>query len=161
MVNLIIVDDKDNAIDLKERSILTENDIYRVAVLWITNSNDEILLAQRALDKKKDPGMWGPAVAGTVEEGESYKSNIIKEAEEEIGLKNIKPKKLDKSRTVRPHNHFTQWFKLVLDKKINDFNINKEVKKIKWFSKKDLKKKIKEDPDDFVYSMVDVIDKLL
>ena len=29
----------------------------------------------------KLPGKWGPAVAGTVEEGESYEENIIKEAE--------------------------------------------------------------------------------
>ena len=25
-----------------------------------------------------DPGKWGPAVAGTVDEGESYKKNVIK-----------------------------------------------------------------------------------
>ncbi len=30
--------------------------------------------------------MWGSAVAGTVEKGEDYESNIYKETEEEIGL---------------------------------------------------------------------------
>ena len=32
------------------------------------------------------PEVWGPAVSGTNEEGETYDSNIIKEAQEEIGL---------------------------------------------------------------------------
>lgn len=43
-------------------------DIFRTASLWITNSNGDILLAQRKFDKKVDPGKWAEAVVGTVEE---------------------------------------------------------------------------------------------
>ena len=45
-----------------------------------------IVERQTAFDKKYDPGKWGPSAAGTVEEGETYQSNIIKELQEEIGL---------------------------------------------------------------------------
>jgi isopentenyldiphosphate isomerase len=74
---IIIVNEKDKEIGLKERGTLKTEDIYRVTALWITNSKDEILLAKRALTKSNDPGKWGPAVAGTVDEGETYEENSI------------------------------------------------------------------------------------
>ena len=86
-----IVDENDNIIAQKERANIKPEDIYRVAALWVTNSKGDILLAQRALSKKHDPGKWGPAVAGTVEERETYRANIIKETSEEIGLHDISP----------------------------------------------------------------------
>lgn len=85
---IIIVDENDTIIGHKNRDSMEDGDMYRVSALWIQNSKGDILLAQRSFDKRNDPGKWGPAVAGTVEEGETYESNIIKEAEEEIGLKN-------------------------------------------------------------------------
>jgi isopentenyldiphosphate isomerase len=158
-MKITIVDEKDNILSSKERNSLTNKDIYRVSALWLTNNQNQILLAQRALNKKKDPRMWGPAVAGTVEENETYQQNIIKEAEEEIGLKNINPTKTIKTRIKKPHNHFTQWFTLKIKNKIN-LKLNSEVKQLKWFSKNELKKEIKEHPNNFVYSMRDVIEKL-
>ncbi len=81
-----IVNEQDEIIGYKDRKDRNLVDITRVSALWITNEDGEILLAQRGLNKTHSPGLWGPAVAGTVEEGETYESNIIKEAEEEIGL---------------------------------------------------------------------------
>ena len=107
---IIIVNDQDEIMGHKERGTLVSEDIYRVAGLWVTNSNGNILLAQRQLGKRNDPGKWGPAVAGTVDEGETYESNIIKEAEEEIGLEDISPTKSKKRRYTGEHNYFCQWF---------------------------------------------------
>ena len=122
--------------------------------MWITNSKGEILLARRALTKSNDPGKWGPAVAGTVEVGESYRKNIIKEAEEELGSKNIKPVKLIKKRIFGKHNFFCQMYLLKIDRQIKDFKIQKkEVEEIKWFSKKELEQKIKSKPETFTASM--------
>ncbi|MBU1129641.1 MAG: NUDIX domain-containing protein [Nanoarchaeota archaeon] len=147
MEKIIVVDEKDNLLGAKERGSLTKEDIYRVSALWVKNSKEEILLAKRALTKKKDPGLWGPAVAGTVEEGESYEQNILKEAEEELGLKNIKPMKLIKDRTKKPHNHFCQWFFLKLDKEAKKFKIQKEeVEEVKWFSKEEIENLFDKNP---------------
>ena len=82
--------------------------IYRVSSLWITNSKGEVLLARRAFNKKHDPGKWGPAVSGTVEEGETYESNIIKETEEELGIKSLKPIAGLKLRVKNKYNYFNQ-----------------------------------------------------
>ncbi len=139
-MKIIIVNDKDEIIDYKERNILNdEKDIYRVSALWITNKQGEILLAKRSFKKLNNPGKWGPAVAGTNDIGESYRSNIIKEADEELGLKNIKPKKLIKDFKNGEHKHFTQWFCIKLDKNISDFKYdNVEVEEIRWFTKEEI-----------------------
>ena len=146
-----IVNEKDEIIAIKERDKVAQEDVYRVSSLWITNSKKEILLSRRALNKRNDPGKWGPAVAGTVEENETYESNIIKEAEEEIGLKNLKPVLDLKLRSTSKHNYFVQRFLVIIDRDISEFKVQKdEVAEIKWFTPEELIKELKEHPDDFL-----------
>ncbi len=156
---IIIVDESDEIIGSKERGTLNQSDIYRVSALWIQNSKGEILLAQRSFNKNNNPGKWGPAVAGTIDEGESYESNIIKEAEEEIGLKNQDFKKSFHHFHDGEHRHFTQWFFALVDKKIEEFTIQEEeVEKIKWFSKEELLKSLKDAPENFLKVIPECID---
>jgi isopentenyldiphosphate isomerase len=159
MEKIIIVDDKDNIIGIKERESITKMDIYRVSVLWIVNSKDEILLARRSLNKTNSPGKWGPAVAGTVEESETYDSNIIKETEEEIGLKNIKPQKGLKIKMATKYNYFCQWYFIKIDRNLDEFKLQEdEVEEIKWFSKEELLREMEEDQDEFIQSVKRGID---
>jgi isopentenyldiphosphate isomerase len=106
------------------------------------------------LTKKHDPGKWGPAVAGTVEENESYESNIIKEASEELGLINIKMEKGPKIKNNGIHHYFTQWFVTAIDKPLDYFKVQKiEVMEIKWFDKSQLERETKEHPEQFLKSV--------
>ena len=73
-----IVDKDDNIIGSRDRKSLAEGDIYRVSALWVTNSRGEILLARRHKNKSHHPRKWGPAVAGTVEENESYVRHVLR-----------------------------------------------------------------------------------
>lgn len=84
---IIVVNDQDEIIGLKERDTLVQADIYRVAALWVVNSAGDILLAQRKFTKTHDPGKWGPAVAGTVDEGDIsvYASKKILNAKKKSG----------------------------------------------------------------------------
>jgi len=151
---IIIVNENDEIIEHKERETIKTKDIYRVSALWITNSNNEILLAKRHSKKSHDPGKWGPAVAGTVDENETYKENIIKEAEEELGLKNIGFEKGPKQRIQGKHQYFCQWYLLKIDKNIEEFKVQEEeIEEIKWFSEKELKEKINSNPEMFIESM--------
>ena len=142
MVKLPIVDENDNIIDHKERDTVDyQKDIYRISALWIENSKGEVLLAKRVATKKQDPNKWGPAVAGTVDEGETYEQNIVKEAEEELGLKD-KFEKGPKIRIKGKYNYFCQWYVLKTDRNINEFKIEEdEVSEIKWWSKEALKER--------------------
>lgn len=151
---ILIVDEKDNVIGCKDRDVIEQDDIYRVSALWITNSEGDVLLARRALTKSHDPGKWGPAVAGTVEKGESYEDNIRKETEEEIGLRNITPQTGPKERVSGEHNYFVQWHLVKIDKPENEFIIDKnEVEEVEWFSKEELRQEIKANPDKFLENM--------
>ncbi len=155
----IIVDEDDKVIGHKKRETLEKEDIYRTSALWLTNSDGEILLAQRQRTKTHYPLRWGPAVAGTVDEGESYESNIIKETEEEIGLTDVELKKNKKLFHEGKWIHFTQWYTLTIDKEANEFKIRKEeVEQVKWFTKAEILEKYNSDPEEFVDSIKEAID---
>jgi isopentenyl-diphosphate delta-isomerase len=146
-----IVDENDNIIEYRERNMVDANSIYRVSALWITDTEGKILLARRAFSKKHDPGKWGPAVAGTVEENETYEDNIVKEAFEEIGLKNIKLITGRKLLKRTKWTYFVQEFSLVLPAGFNNFNVDtEEVAELEWFSPKQLNEQLERSPDDFL-----------
>jgi isopentenyldiphosphate isomerase len=156
MENLVIVNEKDEIINSKIRGTLNDEDIYRVAALWLENSAGNILLAKRVKSKHKNPGLWGPAVEGTVDYGESYEENIIRETKEELGLKDLKFKKLKKQRVTTPYNHFTQYFFAKMDDE--NFQIQKEeVERIRWFTKDELNQLVKEDAKELIKSLKDFI----
>jgi len=148
---IVVVNENDKIIGHKERGTLIPSDIYRVSALWVKNSQGDILLAQRKFTKSHDPGKWGPAVAGTVDEGETYEQNIIKEAEEEIGLKDIKPILGPKVRMTGEYNYFDQWYTLTIDKPAGDFTIQEEeVEQVKWFTRAELEKELREHPENYL-----------
>lgn len=155
---IIIVNENDEIIGYKERGTLSQSDIYRVSALWVQNSKGEILLAQRSFNKKENPRKWGPAVGGTVEQGETYESNIVKEAQEEIGLTNHHFQKSFHKKNKGEHKHFTQWFFALVNKDLKEFTIQQEeVEKIKWYTKEELLKELTDYPDNFLNSIKDCV----
>lgn len=157
---IIVVDDDDNEIGLMTREkVDKENLRYRVSALWILNTSNECLLAKRASTKTHSPGMWGPAVAGTVEEGETYEDNIIKEAEEELGLGNLALKIGPKEKIDGKHKYFVQWYSCVVDKPIAGFRIQEEeVDEVKWYSEEEFRSKLTNNPEDFISTMPRLLD---
>jgi isopentenyldiphosphate isomerase len=145
-----IVNEQDEIIKNIDVSERQKGDIGRVSALWITNEKGEVLLAQRSFKKVRDPGKWGPAVAGTVEEGETYEENILKEAKEEIGLVNIKLKIEEKNRRSTSHEYFSQWFSVIVDSKYPFVKQDIEVEQIKWFTKDEILKLYKKNPNFFL-----------
>jgi isopentenyldiphosphate isomerase len=144
-----IVNEQDEIIGYKERSDLNSQDINRVSALWLSDNEGNTLLAQRSLKMKNSPGKWGPAVAGTVEKGETYESNIIKEAKEEIGLNNLKPILGPKIRRSTSHEYFVQWFTAIVENKYPFKKQYDEVEEIRWFSKQEILKLLNEKPEMF------------
>lgn len=145
-----IVNEKDEIIRYEDRNTRNPKDICRISGLWLTDRDGNVLLAQRAFTKKLSPGLWGPAVAGTVEEGETYESNIIKEAEEEIGLIGLKPVFGPKVRRSTEHECFVQWFTAVVDHDYPFVKKDDEVEVIKWFTKEEISKLLEEKPEIFL-----------
>ena len=149
---IVVVDQQDQVLGLKRPAECCHDDIYRVTALWVTNAAGEVLLAQRKHSKLLYPGKWGPAVSGTLEPGESYRANIYREAEEEIGLTGLRfqlgPKRLVDDGQRR---YFCQWYTAQLDREIADFAVQQdEVEKIAWITREELAKKITQQPADYI-----------
>ncbi len=153
--SIIIVDENDNIIKYVPRNERLSTDIFRISSLWVTNTKWDVLLAQRHKNKESNPEKWSTAVAGTNAEGETYESNIYKEAEEEIGLKGVvfeermKLKKFDRS-----YPFHCQWYSCIIDRDINDFHIQEEeVQDLRWWTRAELQKAFAETPEIFTKNM--------
>lgn len=154
MSKVIIVDQNDQVLGFKGRLDRNPNDIIRIAGIWIENEKGEVLIAQRSLNKKNDPGKWGPA-AGTLEEGESYESNIIKEVQEEIGvsLRNVDIQFLGAFFEETSHKYFVGTFFAKISSDTNFVLQKEEVEDVAWISWQDLEKDIVEHSDKYLLSL--------
>lgn len=148
-----VVDDNDNVIDYKHWSEVKPSDRVRISSIWVENSNGDILMAQRSHHKKFMPNLWGPAAAGTVEQGETYESNAYKELEEEIGLSgvtlmHVSTKKWDGNEN---DNRFCACFRTICNWPIEKFTLQEsEVDAVKWISKEQLMKELVESPEKYL-----------
>lgn len=148
-----IVDENDNILTYKERDETTRDDIRRIVGLDIFNEKGEVLIAKRHQSKKIDPGLWGPSVAGTVDEGFSYDDTVLKEAEEEVGLKEIQP--IFTKKYFYETENARRWcsrYYVVIDSKTELQKQDDEVSEIKWISIADLEKWWKVHPEEFIPS---------
>lgn len=163
MAKRIIVDENDRVIGAKSRDELDlAQDIYRVSSLWLTNSRGEVLLAQRSFKGRNGPGEWGPAVAGTVEEGETYEQSIYKEASEEIGLSGVVFSKSAKLRFEGQRNFFCQYFAAVVDKTLDEFTPHPdEVEQLQWVKPDELRADVKNKSSRYVPSMARLVELFL
>ena len=146
-----VVDENDNVIAEKWRDELTEADHWRIIAVWIENSNGDILIQQRSLDKDLNPGLWTAGVVGTVVVGESYEEAAKKELEEEVGVQDTEIELIKSAH----YKASTGWrnihtFKCIVDKKEEDFVIQEEeVKQVKWVTPKELRSRLASKPREF------------
>lgn len=157
-MDIPIVNKKDEIIGYKDRSNIDPSvDIVRSASLWITNRDGDILLAQRKYTKRNNPGKWSEAVGGTVEGHDDYESTMLREAEEEIGLKvnnyQIGPKQYINS----PTRYFVQWYKAVVDEPIEAFDAQEEeLEQLAWISEEQLIKELGDNPEKYIDEMQEI-----
>ena len=153
MEKVIIVDENGNFVRICERDQWNDGEIHQVSMLWISNSKGEILLAQRALTKKHASGLWGPAASGTVNEGETYESNVIKEAEEEIGLQvQLEQLAVGQRELIgkSDNRRFRQWFMAKIDLPLESLKLQEEeVLAVRWMHFSDLERDLSEKPENY------------
>lgn len=158
-----VVNADDNLVGHKLRNEIDfQNDYYRVSAVWIMNSGGQVLIAQRKLTKDKDPGKWGPAVAGTLEQGETYETNAYKEAEEEIGLTGVEFSSGPKMKFEQPRHFHLQWFVVNVDKPAEEFTPQPtEVEQVTWVDSEELVQDVAANPDKYVPSMPQAVRALI
>ena len=75
---------------LKSKAHKDPSIIHREVAIVVFNKKGEVLLQQRSMKKRNDPGHWKMTAAGHIGAGEDPKLAIIREVKEELGI-TIKP----------------------------------------------------------------------
>lgn len=126
--------------------------MYKVATLWLVNQHGELLLARRSDTKQHDPGLWAASAAGRIEAGESTEAALLRETEEELGLKpeTYQPVFLFKEKFLHPDGvpRLFSMYGALVDKDITKLiHIDEnEVAEIEWRSIAEVRKLLKTKP---------------
>lgn len=135
-----IVDENGNFTgEVLEKEIAHDrNLLHNEIACFVINSNKEILLQKRSMNKRFNPGKWG-LCAGHVDSGESLEDATIREIKEEIGL-DVTVDELhtftEREINIKEKNsHIAYFYYLVTDKKEDEFVIQEEeLSEVKWFN---------------------------
>lgn len=143
-----------------ERSKVHEDNLWHHHVsAWIMNYNGKVLLQQRALNKKKNPGKWAKT-GGHVDSGETCEESIKREVYEEIGLevKDNEIENIEIFKSANPNEHyFSYGYIFFTDNKEEDFKLQKEeVNAVKYFSIEEIEQIRKADNKDYTFCNWDI-----
>ena len=114
------------------------------AHVWIMNSKGELLIQKRSKEKRLYPNLWSITSGGT-DSGESTLDTAYREVKEELGIE-LKPEELELMMSYKRNHDFVDVYLARKDIKLEEITMQKEeVSDVKWVSKKDLEKLIKEE----------------
>lgn len=120
----------------KNRKELVEGEFRLSCFVWIINDKDELLIQQRLATDKTCPNQWETASGGAVA-GEDALTGVLRELEEELGIKADK----EDLRFIGSYariNDFVEVFLLKSNIDINDIKLQEdEVQDVKWASIKE------------------------
>lgn len=154
--NVVIVNEKDEVIGSKAREDCGPGDITRVSSLFLYTPTRHVVIAKRSMQKLHDPGRWSLAVAGTVEPGESYLENILRETQEEIGLM-LQPEDVQMAWYGLYEDRHKFFYTLYTAQQHIDLTLLRrqveEVDELRLVSREELFRWVENHPEDFVFNI--------
>ncbi|MBT3539130.1 NUDIX domain-containing protein [Candidatus Parcubacteria bacterium] len=165
MVELIThVDEHDNVLGARPKTDFFNNpSLYcRTSHLYLFNLEGKLLIQQRTKTRKNYPGMYDASVSGTVREKETYEEALVREAGEELGIKNISYNLFLKGvYSDDVHTSHKSLYTAIYNGPIT-FQ-KEEVEKIYWMSRSEITKEMKKYSErfcpPFLEELEDIINK--
>lgn len=147
MEYLDILDENGKLTGIKKdrNTVHKDGDWHKVVQIFVVNNNN-IMLQQRSLLKKSDPGKWCASASGHISAGENSIDTAKKEFREELGINlyenEIKLIDTFKSPSIRYNNnekiinnHFVDLYVVNKEIDINNVKIQKEeVNQVSYFT---------------------------
>ena len=130
--------DREKIGKLHKRGNPIEDGTYFIVVnVWIVNSKNEVLLAQRRLHKKLWGGSWECSASGSVLAGEDSLQGALRETKEEIGV-TLSPLEAVLLESIRREDNFRDTFLFMQDIPICELELHPdEVIDAKWVTKEE------------------------
>jgi|AntRauTorcE11897_2_1112592.scaffolds.fasta_scaffold01095_9 isopentenyldiphosphate isomerase len=161
--NIQIVDVEDALLEVKDyNDIDFSNDIYRITVLWVVDSEDNVLVTKRDLPMLDENDIWAPSVVGVVVDRETYRTNPLNEAANQLGLDDVELRAGPKQLFEGSKKYFCRWYMVELeDEQMAAMLINdEEISDSKWVNVDELAKDVAENSDEYVSTMQQSIETL-
>lgn len=142
---LDLIDETDNVLGSDSYDNIHANKLlHRVVHALIVNKAGEYLLQLRSAKKSSHPLFWSFAAGGHVRTGETYLQALSREAQEEIGITITNPQLVGEAFFTDENGHKVKYQQFTIYAE-GPFTIDpEEVDSVKWFSKEDLQKLIKD-----------------
>lgn len=146
-----VIDEKGNVLSSVSKKEAHEKGLlHKCVVAEVIDSKGRMLLVKQASDRQ-DAGQYVSPVGGHVTSGESEEDSFKRETEEELGLKDFSFKKIGQTifnREVigRKENHMFVLYEIYSDK---EPVINHEAVEFKWFTKDELRNRLRNNPKEF------------
>jgi len=148
---VVIVDDENRPIGSAMLKDAWEQGLYyRIVGVIIEDEDGRILLQKRAANMVLDPGKWDLSVAGHVDEGQTYKTAVTAELEEEAGLRDVALQDLgvefySYTNGGRRMNKFLKLYRAVVPSDTVFGGSKNEVARLEWFGRDELAKMLQDD----------------
>ncbi len=90
-----VVDEHDRVVTQATRSEVRQRNLrHRSVYILVFNAQGQLFVHQRTFTKDIFPGYWDVAVGGVVAVGEAYDSAAAREVGEELGVRNLRLRRL-------------------------------------------------------------------
>ena len=159
-LDVVDINDKVIGKDLKQNK-LSKKFISRNVVIFIRDSNNKYIICKRAAHKKTFPNCLDASACGNVRSGESYHDAAKRELEEELGIK-CNLQYLKKKFTDMEHENESLQFhtSIFLGEYEGEIKLNEELSHFHKYSYNELTIKIKNNPTDFVPTLIKDIEHI-
>src|SRR5882762_8477127 len=150
-----VVNERDEVIGKRPRSEVHRLGLmHRATHVLVFNSQGQVFLQKRSMNKDRQPGLWDSSTSGHVDSGEEYDACAVRELREEIGLRvQESPRRLFKLAAGPETDQEHVW--IYRCEAEGPFDLNpEEIERGGWFTPDQVNRWMAERPQEFASALI-------